>query len=297
MSPDTLTRTFFLMGTLLEITLVGPDRDALERYTLVLYGEARKVVEETVPLYNRELAGTLQVTPLQDTLLLQSLLHREATRGLVDAFYRTPGCRVERLSPQRWAFSGCVWDPSAFLKGFVVDRIFARLNPGVRAAFVSFGGSSIRTKGAWPVRVVGDPPVRWIPFPPGEMFSDTVVTLTDQAMGVSASRRRGEDAPHLVFQGQPLGGHVAVAVVDTSAERADVEATRWAICMLLQQARLPQQQDLEGGEDQSDLRPLAKAPAFVKGNAEDPGPGGVAKSLGCQEKRAHRKEQPLEMGP
>ncbi len=294
--PDTLVRVFFLMGTLLEIALVGPDRAVLERTALDLHEEARRVVAAVRPLYNRELAGTLRVTPLQDTLLRHSLVHRKATRGLVDAFYRSPRCRVRRMEPRLWAFSGCVWDPSAFLKGFVVDRLFVRLPAEVRAAYLSFGGSSVRVKGHWAVRVADASPVIWIPRRPEEGPEGERV-LVDRAIGVSASRKRGEDRFHLYFQGRPLEGGVTVAVVDTGAERADVEATRWALCALLQQARLPEQENLEGSEDQRDLHPLAESPAFVEGNAEEDGPGGVTQPLGCQEKRSHRKDQASKVGP
>lgn len=238
MVADTLTRVFFLMGTLLEITLVGPDSARLSDLARNLYEEARQVVDEVSPLYFRSLEGGLVVSGLVDTLLEKSVIIRKKTGGVVDPFYRTPECKVTREAPRRWTFrGGCRWDPSAFLKGYIVDRLFSRIPPDLPAVYLSFGGSSIRVRGAWDVDVEGPDPLVYVEHHTVVVPGRRRVRLYNEAMGVSASHRREEDQPHLYGEGRPLEGAVTVVVVDSTAEEADVEATHRAILELLSRER------------------------------------------------------------
>lgn len=292
MSPDTLTRVFFLMGTLLEITLVGPDRTKLDSLAQTLHQDARQVVEAVYPLYDRDLPGTLRVNGLVDTFLLKSLDIRKRTGGMVDPFYKTPSCDLHHPRPGLWVFlERCVWDPSAFLKGYVVDRIFSRLPREVSAAYVSFGGSSIRVRGCWKVEVKGPDPLIGVVGGKPDPNLPRKFALENQSLGVSASWKRGDEQAHLYAGGRVLRGTVTVTVVDTGAEQADVEATRWAIRLLKEQAHFPEHEDLEGEKQEGDLHPLPQTPAFLKRDAEEHGPGAVPEELGCTHEGEDREKE------
>ncbi len=214
---DTLSHTFLLMGTLLEIVLVGSSPEQLDSLAWWMLRDGQIVVREVSALYLRPLQDeTLLVSSRVDTLLRLGLHIARKTGDTVTPFYRTPACHARPVEPGRWFFQGsCRWDPSAYLKGWMVDRWVEGLPPDVRSAYVAFGGSSIRVRGAWPV---------WT--------GRSLRVVTNSALGISASHKRGDRAPHLFAGGRPLAGTVHVVVEAPTALEADVEATWKAIRVL-----------------------------------------------------------------
>lgn len=213
---DTVSHIFFLMGTLLEIVLVGTDSARLDSLAWEMYAQGQKVVQQVQPYYLQPLEDeTLRVSPLLDTLFQIGQQIAARTGDTVTPMYRTPGCLYHRRTLYQWVFQNrCVWDPAAYLKGWMVDRWIEGLPSWVQAAYVAFGGSSIRVRGRWMV------------------MADTLRVLENTALGISASHRRGDPTPHLYARGQALRGTVRVVVEAPTAFEADVRSTYQAIQLL-----------------------------------------------------------------
>jgi len=208
------------MGTVLEITLVGPDAGALRGALERLFAEAERLdamlthwdpASELGRLNASAGQGPRAVAPELADLLGRSRALAELTRGSFDvtvgplvALWRDAGARGELPSRAELAQArarvgsgrielgrdgraalpeGAVVNFGGVAKGYALDRMLPLLEAaGVRAALLSFGQSSIWALGSPP----GAPGWRLLARAPDGGFAGAL-TLRNRALSVSGS--------------------------------------------------------------------------------------------------------------
>jgi thiamine biosynthesis lipoprotein len=261
----TLSDGRYVMGTVLELTLHGPEPAALARardraFALAERLEARvsRYREDSdVARLNAAAGGAaVAVTPGTAALLRAALGHARRTRGAFDV---TVGPLVElwtraardgalpgeaelaatraRVGPGHVHVgdddrvrldAGSAVDLGGIAKGWALDRMLPALREeGVTAALLSFGQSSVQALGAPP----DAPGWRLLARAPGGGFAGVVV-LWDAALSVSGSLGQGSEIAGRRFghvldprSGWPLERRRQALVVAPSGELAEVLST------------------------------------------------------------------------
>jgi thiamine biosynthesis lipoprotein len=210
----------YAMGTLLEVTLVGGERERLAALRDAIFAEVARLEgllstwhpASDVSRLNRAAGSAQSVDPAVAELLELSRRHGLATRGtfdvtigpLVELWTRarergSPPSQAEidaaraRVGVERLRIApgarvelpvGMTLDLGGVAKGFALDRVRPIVREaGVDAALIVFGQSSTLAFGAPP-----DAPDGWrlLARAPGGGF-DGVLTLRDRALSVSGS--------------------------------------------------------------------------------------------------------------
>ena len=274
-----------LMGTVLELTLFGPDARALDAARIAAFAEVQRIEvllsrwrgDSEISRLN-EAAGqgavTLEVEVVD--LLDRCLDLNRITIGAFDvsvgpvlALWKRaeergvpPGARqiaaaLERVGPEKLSLqedgrvalaAGSTLDLGAVAKGYALDRVRQSLPASVKAALLNFGQSSTWAVGSPP----GEEGWRLLVQSPGGGYAGTIA-LRDQALSVSAGLGQwreigGQRYGHLIDprDGLPLTRRLQALVVSRDATLAEALAT--ALVVLGEESGLELAQSLTGVE-------------------------------------------------
>jgi thiamine biosynthesis lipoprotein len=262
---DTVSGGRYVMGTALEVTLYGPDPEALARALEAAFAVAERLdallsvhrADSDVSRLNRAAGrGPVAVDPIVTDALAASLSASRITGGAfdvtvgplvqlwIDAAQRDALPSDEALSAARASVGvegirlhaggraelekGASVDLGGVAKGYALDRMLEVLDAhGVEAALLSFGQSSIWALGRPP----DAPGWRLLTRAPGGGFAG-LVTLRDQALSISGSLGQGSEIAgrrygHVLDPrtGWPLKRRRQAVVVAPSATLAEVLST------------------------------------------------------------------------
>lgn len=260
-----VTHGSYAMGTLLELTLYGPDaaalhetlQDVTQLVERLEAGMSRHDAASDVSRLNRAAGGApLPVDPAVADILRQALHYAQLTRGAFDvtvgplvalwtraaerdalpepealerARARVAADGIELHADGRVALrSGTSLDLGGLAKGYALDRALSLLEaPRVASALLNFGQSSSWAVGAPP----GAAGWRLLVRAPGGGFAG-VITLRDQALSVSGSLGQwseigGRRFGHVLDprSGWPLTRRRQALVVAPSASLAEALST------------------------------------------------------------------------